>query len=458
MATIRLTETQYNTAWHHMFDKPGEHFVFFLARWSFSQGRPVFIVEDTHLVSDKHLTRSWNEYSVDLDGILPSINAAVRNQYCLIEAHNHNGKLPRFSRTDRLGFETFPQYIHESLSGRPYAATVWGDDSVYGEYFLADGTTGVIRSITVVGTQINQVVSRDNDLTENEIVYDRQLAWFNNHGQKQIQRIRVGIIGCGGTGSHIVQNLAYIGCRDFVLIDPDRVETTNMNRLVTATMADVGTPKAIPAQRLIKNVAPTAQVITIEDELQSSLALETLKGVDIIFGCVDNDGARLILNDFAVAYRIPYFDVATGIDATSGQVESIGGRLAIVLPGGPCLSCMYEIDDKEAAYFLSSPEKQSEQLDRGYITGVDVPAPSVVSLNALISAVAVNEFAVFVSGIRNINVFSEYDLLGNISSRSIPAQWLSPTLQKRRDGCVTCSYSGKGDSVHLQRFLKVDAS
>jgi molybdopterin/thiamine biosynthesis adenylyltransferase len=225
-----------------------------------------------------------------------------------------------------------------------------------------------------------------------------------------------------------------------------------MNRLVTAAMADLDTPKAAAARRLIRAVNPSANVTVIEKPLQTSESLDSLKDVDVIFGCVDNDGARLVLNDFAVAYRIPYFDVATGIEPGKNGIDTIGGRVSIVLPNHPCLNCMHEIDNNEASYFLSSHEDQHNQIQRGYISGIDIPAPSVVSLNAVVSSVAINEFAVLISGIRGINVFTQYDLLGNISGGNIPSQRLSPMLHKKRKGCVTCSHSGSGDTIFIERY------
>src|SRR5690606_27459833 len=140
-----------------------------------------------------------------------------------IEAHNHIGKMPRFSRTDRQGFEEFTQYIHDSLPDRPYAATVWGGDRIYGEYFLKDGTSHKIRSITAVGEHFHQFVSKEDDAILEYPVHDRQLAWFGHSGQTQLRRTRVAVVGCGGTGSHVIQNLAYLRFEDFILIDPDMV-------------------------------------------------------------------------------------------------------------------------------------------------------------------------------------------------------------------------------------------
>ena len=181
--------------------------------------------------------------------------------------------------------------------------------------------------------------------------------------------------------------------------------------------------------------------------------LDRLRGVDVVFGCVDNDAARLILNELAVAYYIPYFDVASGIDANGGVVSAAGGRLAVVLPDGPCLQCMGEIDQQEVRYFLASPEERAAQLERGYISGVNVPAPSVISMNALVAAATVNEFAVFVSGLRPINPFTEYDLLG--VGRPLKSQYIVPTRQKRSTTCLTCSLSGQGDNVGLSRYFTV---
>lgn len=452
MTTIRIPEEIYTTTMAHLFDAPGEHVAFFLAKWTQARSGPVFLVYDVLLIPDEQLlSDNWFGVEVNLDGITTAINAAVKSESCLIEIHNHGGIMPRFSKTDKEGLESFIQYVWESLPERPYAATVWGDATIYGEYFLPDGHRERIRSIVVVGNRLRQLVSRDDD-KEIEPVFDRQLPWFTEHGQRQLGRIRVGVIGCGGTGSQVIQNLAYLGCRDFVLVDNDKADLTNMNRLVTATMADIGTPKVILGRRLIKSIAPSAKVLSLDAQLQSLEALSALKEVDVLFGCVDNDGARLILNELALAFNLPYIDLAVGISADDGSISLAGGRIALVLPTGPCLYCMGEIDAEEAAFFLSSEVEQSQQIARGYVSGMEAHAPSVVSLNALVAAAAVNEFANFVSGVRSINFYSEYDLLGN--SRATKSQWLTPLTVEKVSSCALCAIAGIGDDSHIERYAR----
>ena len=271
MTSIRIPKHIYTQAYDHMFGKRGEHFVFFLSHSTCSQNKPVFLVHDILCIPDGELTSEWGGMVLSDDGILSAINAAVKSGSCLIEAHNHGGVKPRFSRTDRAGFEDFPRYVHESLKGLPYAATVWGDSTVYGEYFMADGATGRIDSVLVYGEQLQQLVSQDSDLDKIEPYFNRQIAWFTEAGQQQLARFRVAIVGCGGTGSHMIQNLAYLGCRDFVLIDDDTVDDTSMNRVVTASIADIETPKVILGRQLIKRVAPAANVLALNMNLRSEM-------------------------------------------------------------------------------------------------------------------------------------------------------------------------------------------
>jgi molybdopterin/thiamine biosynthesis adenylyltransferase len=303
--------------------------------------------------------------------------------------------------------------------------------------------------VVIFGDKLDQWVSRDDDLASAAPRFDRQTPWFTAIGQRKLARIKVAVPGLGGTGSPLMQNLVYLGARNFLGIDFDASDETSMNRLVTATAADIDTPKGILARRLVKSVAPEARIEIIQTQLQSARALDALKGADVIFGCVDNDGARVVLNEIALAYHIPLFDLAVGIEAKDGRVESAGGRLAAVLPGGPCLYCMNQIDVEEARYWLSTEEQREFMRRNGYVTGMDIRAPSVVALNAALAAAAASEFAVYVSGARPVQPLSELDLLG--VGRSVKGQWMTPVRVSRKPGCPACELAGIGDQADIER-------
>lgn len=448
MATIRVPEQIWETVRAHLFGTPGEHFAFFLADWTYSRGKPVFLVHDVVCIPDSEVEGNFTGMEVRLEALLRPINAAVRSEACLIEMHNHGGANPRFSATDLRHLPEFVSYVRSSLPGRPYAATVWGERSVYGEYFLPNGQSGPIDGVTILGRRLRQVVSRDDEASAIAPAFYRQLLWFTQEGQRELGRFRVAVVGCGGTGSHVIQNLAYIGCRDFVLIDDDKVEESNMNRLVIADAADIGTPKVILGRRLVKRVAPEANVLALASKLQVPQVLDALKGTDILLGCVDNDGARLVLNEIALAYGILLIDIAVGIEVDNEKLAAAGGRVAIVMPGGPCLHCMNQIDIAEANHYLLPPEEQKENLDRGYVTGVDAPAPAVVSLNAQLVGAAISELAILLSGFRDVSPFIEVDLLG--VGRASKGQYTSPTVYKKDPDCIQCTLVGRGDAAGIE--------
>jgi molybdopterin-synthase adenylyltransferase len=453
MAAIRMSQQDWTKTHAHLFTKPGEHFAFFLARWTQSQNQPVFLVNEVLLIDDREVEIMRSGWVLSNAAVARVITAAAKSGCALIEAHNHGGVLPRFSGTDRAGFRDFVPYALDSLRDRPYAATVWGDETVYAEFFAQGSGTGIIDSIVVHGSRLDQVVSRADDQWGVPERFDRQAPWFTPSGQRKLGRLRIGIVGAGGTGGPLVQNLVYLGARDFLVVDHDSSDETSMNRLVTATAADVGTPKAMLARRLIKAVAPEARVDVVTAVLQTPAALDALKGVDALFGCVDNDGARMVLNELALAYAIPYFDLAVGIDAERGRVETAGGRLAIVLPGGPCLYCMDQLDADEARYWLATPVQQAFMRRQGYVTGMDAPAPSVVALNGALAAAAATEFAIYATGLRTVSSHSELDILG--TGRKVKGQWLTPVAVQKKAGCPACELAGLADGATVEKRYKL---
>ena len=90
--------------------------------------------------------------------------------------------------------------------------------------------------------------------------------------------------------------------------------------------------------------------------------------------------------------------------------------------------------------WLSNKEQREFMRRQGYVTGMDIKAPSVVTLNSALAAAAASEFAVYVSGVRPIQPFSELDLLG--VGRSVKGQWLTPVRVSRKPQCPACEHTG----------------
>jgi molybdopterin/thiamine biosynthesis adenylyltransferase len=269
---------------------------------------------------------------------------------------------------------------------------------------------------------------------------ERQVLAFGEAGQRRLQGIRVGVVGCGGTGSAVVQMLAHLGVRYLVLVDPDVVELSNLNRLVGATRTDarLGRLKVHVARRLVQRVNPAARVRALPVPVSDPQAVAALKGVDLVFGCTDNHGSRLILNQLAVQYLLLYLDLGAGLQtAPAGQLAAAGGQVRLIRPGDFCLACIDGIDRTRAAQDLMSSLERRRQVARGYVQDTDLPTPAVLFLNNAVASLAVAEFVNLWTGYRPSTPLLYFDLL---SSR------LTSAGAERQRSCVAC---GEGSSLAL---------
>lgn len=274
--------------------------------------------------------------------------------------------------------------------------------------------------------------------------YDRQIRFFGGKGQKKLQGIKVSVVGVGGLGTHVVQQLAYLGINTFYLIDDELLDDTNMNRYVGARPYDVGEKKVDIAKRIITEINSDASVSTIPYSLQSEEAFEGIINSDCVFGCLDNEGSRLVLNELSSAYQIPYFDLASEIFPE----ESVyGGRICISIDGEECIDCWGYLDREEASRDLESPESRR---DREEIYGVntndlDGSGPAVVSINGVIASLAITEFIVWATELRNPRQNLIY--YGNESKVMV-------SIDEPRPDCYYCSgVKGKEGESDVHRFL-----
>jgi hypothetical protein len=163
-----------------------------------------------------------------------------------------------------------------------------------------------------------------------------------------------GLAGLGGGGSHIAQQLAHLGVGNFLLIDPDRVEETNLNRLVGATHRDVlkATRKTAVAKRVIKGINPQAAVKTANKKWQE--CHELIRGCDVIFGCLDTYRDRSELEALARRYLIPYVDIGMDVHRV-GEEFAVTGQIILSMPGELCMRCLGflrdELLEREAAKY-----------------------------------------------------------------------------------------------------------
>lgn len=268
---------------------------------------------------------------------------------------------------------------------------------------------------------------------------------FGKAGQQKIEAQKVGVVGAGGLGSQVCQALAYTGVRDIAIVDDDQLDETNMNREAGAFQEDVGKLKAEVIGDLVRRINPNAHVQVIAKNLRTREAMAALIERTVLFGCVDHDGPRLVLTDLAAAYTIPLIDTATEIfPEKEGQPFDFGGRVVVARPGDYCLFCAGQIDRELAKEDLESPEVRSFRRKHGYGIGEDVPTPSVFALNGIIANLAMIEFIVMTTGIRDPTRRLTYK-----GDRGV----VTCSNDKRQTDCFTCAACGQREDANIWRYV-----
>lgn len=205
--------------------------------------------------------------------------------------------------------------------------------------------------------------------------FSRQ-GFLGHQAEVYFASARIGVVGAGGGGSHIVQQLLHAGFKDIVVFDPDKVEHSNLNRMIGATAADAdnGTLKVSVMSRLAKSIAPDAKLETIPRVWQESA--ETLLSCDVIVGCVDGFSQRHQLEVSARRYLIPYIDIGLDVHTEGDQPAQMAGQVILSMPGHSCMWCLG---------FLSQQKLSQE----GMAYGAAGPRPQVVWANGVLASTAV---------------------------------------------------------------------
>ena len=387
----------------------------------------------------------FGELSLTEDAQVVALADLKRRGHGVVEVHTHpgSGEDVGFSSFDREQLPAFARYVRNKLRSRVYGAVVLGQAGYDG---LAVTDTGeeplVLRLPGECSSQPSWLLEARSTTSPSQ--YDRQLQALGPEGQRRVAQLRVGVVGLGGTGSQVAQQLAHVGVAQVLLADDDRVEVTNLPRLAGAAWWDplIRRRKTANACRLFRRASPHTTV-RILGSLREPGSIELLRDVDLIIGCVDNDGARLILSELAAAHLVPYLDIGVGIEAGADGASVIGGRIAFYLPGGSCLACADEIDFTEAAEDLETEALRRIRIDRGYARDRRVEA-ALMPLNTVLVGLGMMELLAFATGMRSVAPFSRYDALAN---RVVPQR-----VEVDPDCPVCGPAAGMGDRQSVVRY------
>jgi proteasome lid subunit RPN8/RPN11 len=406
------------------------------------------LLRDIVPVRQQHLRRQTaTELTVTSDGYMQALARAEQLGAAALWLHTHPAGKPRPSRRDRLvDRQLAPVFVDRS------------DQPVYGSLQLASSAEGLlfagrlleagrwrpISRLWVVGDRLRLITATDaphrGDAGD---VFDRQVLAFGPAFQRLIGQLTVSVVGVGGTGSAVAEQLARLGVGRLQLIDDDHVSASNLTRIHEATRADVGRAKVEAVARRLGQLGTGTRVTAVVGRITSEAIARELLGSDVVFGCTDDQGGRAVLSRLAYWYLTPVIDMGFLIDAERQAVRDLTGRVTTMLPGSACLFCRGRIDAHTIRLEAMTPAERERRVAEGYAPAIGAPAPAVVAFTTLVAALSVSEL---IERLIGYDQPPPDELLALVSDRRISR---STTAPDSSHFCGRPDVWGRGDEAIL---------
>jgi hypothetical protein len=394
--TLTLSEAVHTQLRRHLFPGDGKEAAALLICTKVPGARLRLLARDLILVPHEECSRR-DEHSLTWpsDYIEKAIDIAEPRQLSIILVHSHPTGYPHFSSIDdRSDREIIPS-IFEACGRLHGTAVMLPTGVMFGRIYTHEMADSSIDLISIPGVNLHYFWAQNLQRPAN-----RPMA-FTSAMTSELSGLTACVIGVSGTGSIVAEQVCRLGFGRVILIDHDKVEGKNLNRIINATKADA--IKELPKVEMFAERANTYRdapyVTPVNADVFTREAVIAAAQADVLFSCVDTHRGRSVADRIAAAFLLPLFDVGVAIPTRDidGEkaIDEATGRVDYTYPGGSNLfdRGVYTAASLQAeALAESDPNAHAEQVKRGYIEGIPEQAPSVITLNMRAASACVMEF------------------------------------------------------------------
>lgn len=334
----------------------------------------------------------------------------VRMQECgdvdtFIDVHTHPfcADGAAFSCVDDRDEIEFKRWLNVTLDDVCYASIVLSQSDYAARLWeIADGhpvakpaqikTQIIVEAWPCADSKINAKSTQGTPDLEYGFLARNTLALGLDTMRTIVTDQTIAIVGLGGLGSVIAENLIHMGFQSVQLIDPDSVDITNLNRIVGAYQSDaVETRLKVEVVREhLQKINPGAVVEAHAVGIEDGSALSVLMRSDWIVVATDSHYSRYHAQKIALQVGVPLISAGVNITVTANQITDWSGEVIIARSGdGLCLNCLGRINPTlVTAHEHRADSIGAELVRRGYVIGQEIKEPAVKTLNSIIGALA----------------------------------------------------------------------
>ena len=291
--------------------------------------------------------------------------AAEQHPLAVAVFHSHPEECPpRPSPIDDDMDGYYSQYFSDFAKDRPYLSIIItklnGSIVISGRVFWRGEWYVVKKFLTEVTPTQSFEQLRSNQFDDTDKKRDRLTSALGVTATQRLKNATVAVIGAGGTGSMVVEVLARAGVGKLVIIDPDFVTESNLERLHGGYLTDARNHKAkvVVAREHVHSIEPACEVEAYIGALPQDEIINAVIKADVAIGCTDQQHSRLSLSDLTVRYLLPAIDSGVVMEGDNGQITGQVVQLVRFLAADPCVLCRNMISSSRVSEELMSPEEK----------------------------------------------------------------------------------------------------
>ena len=362
-STLTLRERTYDQIANHLFNNgPNERAAYLYCNVAETEEELRLVAASWEPVVDADVDYSSpTEMTIDARSYRLAMKRADRDRHRLLFLHSHpsgpNRHSPRDDVEENALFRTGYIRIHNA---GPHGSVVFaGPTQLSGRLWYADGSVAPISLVRIIGSRF-RFISANRIEEDLPAFYERQVRAFGSDIQRLLRSLHIGIVGVGGTGSSVAEQLIRLGVGWLTIADGDRFDDSNVSRVYGSSASDDTIPKVAIASRNAERIGLGTRVEFLDRPIMHESVLRRFVSCDAVFCCVDKELPRSLLNDLSLYYIIPVIDMGTEVDSHNGAIRSVAGRVSTLMPGYACLFCRGVLTEDvvitEATEFASATE------------------------------------------------------------------------------------------------------
>lgn len=297
----------------------------------------------------------------------------VNSRFSVGLVHSHPEDFGSFpSQMDDEMDEYYAKYFSDFAPGRPYLSMILskdknGDLKFSGRIFFETEML-ICSQLQITGKSTAAVYAQNLRHDPVPIQMQKRLkrvtGVMGESSAEKIWRTTALIIGAGGTGSALFHSLVRSGMGRIIIIDPEVVDDSNLERIHGARESDVGLYKVDVLKRFANEINPHVEVIAVRENAFTASANHHLVEADFIFGCTDSQTGRVIVSDISSRYLLPALHVNVQMTSKENRIVSEVIHITLYGPSLPCAYCRSQVDGQKLAQEnMSETEKEQRKRD-----------------------------------------------------------------------------------------------